>query len=151
MLAGAMEAPRRGAIISVAAGLGFAATMTFARVHFKWMTATERTASIAFWFVAVGAVIGLATWPFGWVETPSPAAAPLAGAGISGGLGHIAAPEAIARAPVSVLAPFKFIGLIWALDFDVLPFDAAPGPWGLVGVAAIAAAALIVTFGGVRR
>ena len=41
--------------------------------------------------------------------------APLVGAGLLGGLAHIAATEAVARAPVSVLAPFDFTGLIWAV------------------------------------
>jgi drug/metabolite transporter (DMT)-like permease len=151
MLHEALELPGEGVLIGILAGLGYALTMAFVRVHIKAMTATERSSTIAFWFAAVGAVIGLATWPFGWAALSGDALMLLTLAGLLGGLAHIAATEATARAPVSTLAPFDFTGLVWALGFDAILFGVLPGAWGLVGVAGIAAAALIVTFGGARR
>lgn len=146
MLGAALEAPGQGALIGVAAGLGYAVTMAFVRVHIKSMTTSERPATIAFWFAAVSALAGLATLPFGWNAPSGEMMIWLVSAGLTGGLAHVAATEAVARAPVAVLAPFDFTGLVWALGFDAVLFGVMPDGLGLAGVAAITAAALMVTF-----
>ena len=142
----AFSLPSEGALIGVAAGLIFAFTMAFVRVHTKTMTQTESSASIAFYLALVGSVVGLATIAFGWITLSIAMFGWLALAGFLGGIGHIVANEATARAPVSTLAPFDFAGLIWALGFDVILFSIVPGPMGLIGVFAITFAALMVTF-----
>ena len=150
MLWSALEAPGQGALIGIAAGLAYALTMAFVRVHIKAMTATESPATIVFWFAVICAGVGLATLPFGWVVPDLPTLGLLVATGLLGGLGHIAATEATARAPVSVLAPFDFTGLIWALGFDILLFAVMPGPLALAGVAAITLAGVVVTAAGAR-
>lgn len=142
----AFELPGDGALIGVAAGLAYAGTMAFVRVHTKTMTLTENSSTIAFYFAIVAAAIGLATLPFGWVALTWPLFGWLACAGLIGGIGHIVSNEATARAPVSALAPFDFTGLIWALGFDLILFSVVPGTKGLIGVFVITFAALIVTF-----
>ena len=112
----------------------------------KRMTESENSSSIAFYFALLSAAAGLLTWPFGWVSLSAEALGWLCLAGLAGGAGHITANEAIARAPVSALAPFDFTGLVWALGFDILIFSQWPGPLGLLGVCAITGAALLVTF-----
>ncbi len=144
----ALAIPGEGALIGVGAGLAYAFTMAFVRVHTKRMMTTESASTIAFFFAIVSAAVGLATLPFGWASLTWPQFGWLALAGLLGGIGHIAANEAIARAPVSALAPFDFTGLIWALGFDLVLFAGLPGPLGLAGVFAITAAALLVTFRG---
>lgn len=141
----AFALPGDGALIGVAAGLAYAFTMAFVRVHTKTMTITESASTIAFYFAIVAALIGLATMPLGWVELSWPVFGWLASAGLIGGIGHIVANEATARAPVSALAPFDFTGLIWALGFDLILFSIVPGVAGFAGVFAITLAALIVT------
>lgn len=147
----AFEMPGEGALIGVAAGLAYALTMAFVRVHTKVMTLTESSSTIAFYFALVAAIIGLMTLPLGWVALGSGVFGWLALAGLLGGVGHIVANEAVARAPVSALAPFDFSGLIWALGFDLLLFSVIPGLLGLLGVFVITFAALIVTFAGTIR
>jgi drug/metabolite transporter (DMT)-like permease len=142
----AFSLPGDGAVIGVAAGLAFAFTMAFVRVHTKKMTLTESSTTIAFYFAVVASGVGLMTLPFAWISLNSAQFGWLAVAGLIGGLGHIVANEATARAPVSALAPFDFTGLIWALGFDLVLFSVIPGVLGLAGVAAITFAALIVTF-----
>ncbi|OUS35884.1 EamA family transporter [Rhodobacterales bacterium 56_14_T64] len=144
----ALSLPGEGAVIGVAAGLAFAVTMAFVRVHTKKMTFTERSSTIAFYFAVVAALAGLASLPFGWPDLSWPQFGLLIAAGLIGGIGHIVANEATARAPVSALAPFDFTGLIWALGFDIVLFSQVPGPLGLLGVFAITLAALLVTFSG---
>lgn len=147
----ALELPGEGALIGVAAGLAYAATMAFVRVHTKAMTKSESASAIAFYFAITSAVIGLATLPFGWESLSPTLLGWLVLAGLLGGVGHIVSNEAVARAPVSTLAPFDFTGLIWALGFDMLLFSALPGAYGLLGCAAISAAAVMVTLAGAGR
>ncbi|NRB21019.1 MAG: DMT family transporter [Rhodobacteraceae bacterium] len=52
----ALSLPGEGAMIGVAAGLGFAVTMAFVRVHTKRMTQTEHSSTIAFYFAVVAAL-----------------------------------------------------------------------------------------------
>ncbi|NQX74682.1 MAG: DMT family transporter [Epibacterium sp.] len=142
----AFELPGEGVMVGVLAGLAYAFTMAFVRVHTKTMTRSESSPAIAFYFAVVSACIGLATLPFGWVTISDTLLMYLVLAGLLGGIGHIVANEAVARAPVSTLAPFDFTGLIWALGFDLVFFSAVPGVLGFLGCFAITAAALLVTF-----
>ncbi|WP_254696632.1 DMT family transporter [Phaeobacter inhibens] len=144
----AIELPGDGALIGVVAGLAYAFTMAFVRVHTKTMTATEGSSTIAFYFAIVSAGLGLASLPLGWVSLSTAMFGWLALAGLIGGIGHIVANEAVARAPVSTLAPFDFTGLVWALGFDLVLFSVIPGALGVLGVFAITLAALLVTFAG---
>jgi drug/metabolite transporter (DMT)-like permease len=132
------------AMIGIAAGLGYAITMAFMRVHMKKMVQTETPVSIAFYFAVVCAFVGLCSWPFGWVATDWNLMVILIGAGLFGGVGHVASMEALARAPISVLAPYDYTGMIWALMIDIFVFAIAPGWASLIGAALIIAAAMAV-------
>lgn len=145
ILLNAFEMPGEGAMIGVAAGLTYALLVAFLRVYVKAMTKTEGTATIAFYFAFCGAGVGLATIFFGWTMPDMRLWLMLCGAGLLGGLAHIAATEAVRLAPVSVVAPFDFTGLIWAAGFDVILFHHFPAPIAIMGMLAITAAALIVT------
>lgn len=144
MLWQGLTMPGEGALIGVAAGLGFAGLIAVYRVYVKTMTRTESAATISFYFALFTTCVGLATIPFGWNSLDLYATAVLIGAGLLGGLAHIAATEAMARAPVSVLAPFDFTGLIWAVIFDFALFSTLPGIPGWIGIAAITIAGLMV-------
>ena len=144
MLWEGLTMPGKGAMIGVLAGLGFAGLTAIVRVQVKAMTRTEKPATIAFYFAIISAAVGLATLPFGWEPTDLYTLAVLAGVGLLGGLAHIAATEAVARAPVSVLAPFDFTGLIWAVLFDFVLFSTLPGLPGWIGIIAITTAGLMV-------
>lgn len=146
MLAPAFDGPTldRHTVIGVAAGLAMAFATAAGRVQIKTLTATEAPGTIAFYFAALGALGGLASWPFGWIVPTGPSLAWLIGAGVSGGLAHIAMTEAMARAPVSTQAPFDYTAMLWALIFDALMFGLMPGPLSLLGAAVIAASAMVV-------
>lgn len=152
MLWQAFEMPGTGALLGVGAGLGYAATMAFVRVHIRAMTVHESAGAIAFYFAVSATLVGLALAPpWTWPPIDRNLAALLVLAGLIGGVGHIASTEAAARAPVSVLAPFEFTGLVWAVGFDLFLFGLVPGPLAVAGIAAILAAALIVFVPARRR
>lgn len=140
----ALEVPGDGMWIGVSAALGYAVTMAFVRVHIKKMTNSESASAIAFFFAIVSASVGLLTLPLGWPPLSWSTFGWLALAGFLGGAGHIASSEAVARAPVSTLAPFDFTGLTWALGFDLILFATLPNALGWVGMAMIMTAALLV-------
>lgn len=134
------------ALLGVAGGLGFAAIMAVLRIYIKRMTETESTASIALSFAVIGTIIGIALAPFGgpWIWPEGALAWWLIGTGSMGALVHITATEAVRHAPVSVLAPFDYTGLIWALLLDWLVFSNVPGVWGYVGTGLITGAAVLI-------
>nr|WP_289846937.1 DMT family transporter [Tritonibacter mobilis] len=138
----AHETPGQGALWGIGAGLAYALTMAVVRVHVKALTRNETPAAIAFYFALTCSVIGLATLPFGWLALTPSVWALLIGAGLLGGLAHIASTEAVARSPISALAVFDYTGLIWAMLFDLLLFSHVPTPLSWLGIIAIAAAAL---------
>lgn len=144
MLWEGLSAPGQGTMNGVLAGLGFAVATAISRIQVKSMTATESPATIAFYFAVISALVGLATLPFGWQPVGLRDAGLLAGVGLLGGLAHIAATEAIARAPVSTLAPYDFSGMVWAVIFDAVLFAVLPAPLGWVGIAAITLAGIMV-------
>ncbi|MBK1840691.1 DMT family transporter [Azospirillum sp. YIM B02556] len=150
MLAPAFEGPTldRDTIFGVASGLAMAVATAAGRVQIKTLTATEAPGTIAFYFAAICALGGLASWPFGWIDPTGPSLAYLIGAGVSGGLAHITMTEAMARAPVSIQAPFDYTAMLWALILDALIFGLLPSPVSLAGAAVIAASALVIPLAG---
>lgn len=135
-----------GTLIGVGAGLACAATTALAKTEIKRLTATEAPAAIAFYFAMVCAVCGLATWPFGWADVGQTALLALIASGLFGGFAHIAMTEAVARAPVSTLAPFEYTAMIWAILFDLAIFALWPEPVSLLGALLIVIAAAGVAF-----
>ena len=133
-------------LIGVGAGLACAATTALAKTEIKRLTATEAPAAIAFYFAIICAACGLATLPFGWAGVGQTALIALIASGVFGGLAHIAMTEAVARAPVSTLAPFEYTAMIWALLFDVLIFALWPELTSIVGAMLIVTAAAGVAF-----
>ena len=110
-------------------GLGVATALLTAGalMQVRRLAETESTGAIAFYFVLVCATVGLATWPLGWV-TPTPTElALLVGAGLFGGAAHIAMTVSFRFAPVSALAPFEYVAILWAVLGDLLLFSIWPG------------------------
>ena len=133
-----------GGLIGIAAGLGFAVTWAFVRIHVKRMTSNESSASIAFSFAVFSTALGLLSLPFGWEPVGVEMMLYLIAAGILGAFAHILSAEAIKRAPVSTLAPFDYFGLIFALAADLVFFGIVPTRLALLGMLVIVMAGLLV-------
>jgi drug/metabolite transporter (DMT)-like permease len=73
-----------------------------------------------------------------------PAWAALIGIGICGGLGHIVLTESYRWAPASLVAPFDYTAMLWALLLGYLAFGELPTALVLVGALIIVAAGLFV-------
>ena len=68
------------------------------------------------------------------------------GAGIAGGIGHILLTSSYRHADVSVIAPFDYCSLLWALVIGYFMFDEAPNPIVLAGAAIVIAAGVTVIY-----
>jgi len=136
--------------IGIAAGLGYALTRAFTRAFIKQLSAKDSAALIALSFSVITMLGGLATLPFGWVALGDEAHRYLMFAGLLGGLGHVLSNEAVKRSDISVLGPFDYTAIIWALAIDVMVFGFVPNRLGLFGIFVIAFAALSLAVKQVR-
>lgn len=83
---------------------------------------TETAGSIAFYFIVVAALAGLATLPLGWASLSHIQFGLLVLSGLFGGAGHIAMTLAFRYAEVSRLAPFEYVALVWPVIADWVLF-----------------------------
>ncbi|RXE49470.1 DMT family transporter [Chromohalobacter israelensis] len=112
----------RGQVLGYGLGVLAALLTAGALVTVRRISRTETAASIAFYFVLVTALAGLATLPLGWVAVSGPTLALLVLAGLFGGAAHICMTLALRYAEVSRLAPFEYVALIWPVLADLLIF-----------------------------
>ncbi|MGP9568982.1 DMT family transporter [Halomonas sp. AOP25-F1-15] len=83
---------------------------------------TESAASIAFYFIVVATLAGLATLPLGWAALTRVEFVLLVLSGLFGGAAHIAMTLALRYAEASRLAPFEYIALVWPVLADWVLF-----------------------------
>jgi drug/metabolite transporter (DMT)-like permease len=113
-------------------------------VQTRAMTASETTSSIVLYFSLFCALASLCTWPFGWITPTWPELAALVTIGIFGGLAHILLTESYRLAPASLVAPFDYTSMLWALLLGFLVFHEVPSALVYIGAGIIAGAGLFV-------
>jgi len=129
-----------GVIYAVAGSVTNAGTM----IQTRHLTKSETTSSIVFYFSLSCALAGLATWPFGWISPTGGEFLALISVGMLGGTGHIVLTESYRYASASVVAPFDYTTMIWALLLGYVMFGETPTLMIVAGSAIIAAAGLFV-------
>jgi drug/metabolite transporter (DMT)-like permease len=139
-IAMASAASVAGVIYAVAGSITNAGTM----IQTRHLTKSERTSSIVFYFSVICALAGLATLPFWWLTPTTSELAVLAAIGLLGGLGHIFLTESYRYATASVVAPFDYTSMIWALVLGYAMFGETPTFMVVLGSAIIAGAGLFV-------
>lgn len=134
---GAGEASAMGyALGGLAALLSAGAMLTVRRI-----SRTETAGAIAFYFILVSALAGLATWPLGWAALTGPELGLLVLSGLFGGAAHICMTLALRYAEVSRLAPFEYLALIWPVLADLAIFGLAPSSGFLLALPLVLAGA----------
>lgn len=111
-------------------------------ISVRVLTRTDTTAGMVFWFMLMltvfGGILAAPTWvpidPRHWLL--------LLGVGVLGALGQHFITEAFRHARASVVAPFEYTALLWAVSFDWLVWDHAPNSRMFVGGAIIVASGL---------
>jgi drug/metabolite transporter (DMT)-like permease len=113
-------------------------------VQTRALTRSETTSSIVLYFSLICALAGLCTLPFGWLTPSWQELAALIAIGVFGGLAHIFLTESYRLAEASLVAPFDYTTMLWALVLGFVVFNELPDTLVYVGAAIIAAAGLFV-------
>ena len=115
-----------------------------AQIFIRKMVQTEQVSAIVFWFSCTSTGMALLTLPFGWV-LPTPAqAAMLVCAGLIGGVGQIFLTSSYRFADASLVAPFDYASMLFAILIGYFIFDEVPTLHMLGGAALIVFAGLII-------
>ena len=113
-------------------------------IQTRRLAQSESTSSIVFYFSLSCTLAGLATLPFGWVMPSTGEIVVLISIGVLGGTGHIFLTESYRYASASLVAPFDYTSMIWALVLGYAMFGETPTSEIVLGSAIIAAAGLFV-------
>lgn len=126
--------------IAFLAAFSYAASIVTVRI----LARTDTTTSMVFWFLALVALAaGLASLP-GWVGIRAEHWTWILAVGLTGWVAQLLVTEAFKLAPASVVAPFEYTALIWALCIDFAFWQALPSERALVGACIVVTAGLLV-------
>ncbi|MDX6807036.1 DMT family transporter [Terrihabitans rhizophilus] len=115
-----------------------------AMIQVRRLVQTESTGTVVFYFSTFSTLFALLTFPFGWVVPDLPHALALLATGIAGGIGQILLTQGYRYAEASVIAPFEYTTLIWALAIGWLAFGDLLDIYGLVGGLVVVASGVLV-------
>jgi drug/metabolite transporter (DMT)-like permease len=129
-----------GSALALASAMCNAGTV----IQTRRLTQSETTSSIVFYFSLVCAIAGALTLPFAWHSPTGRELAALIALGILGGLAHILLTESYRFAAASVVAPFDYSSMLWALLLGYWLFGELPDTLVYLGAAIVAGAGLFV-------
>ena len=124
--------------------LGGAVFAALAQVFVRKLVMTEKTPAIVFYFSLTATLLSLATLPFGWVIPNATEAALLIGAGLLGGVGQIFLTSSYREADASVVAPFDYASMIFALAIGYFVFAEVPTTTMLIGASVVVLAGCLI-------
>lgn len=129
MLRPTMEALQLAALLPLGASLaGALRDITTRRI-----SANETSLSILLFSTLAVIVFGLGTLPFGWAPLTLRDLGLMGLSGLFVGGAHYFLIERFRWAEASLLAPFKYLTMIWAVIFGFLIFGDLPDSWTLSG------------------
>jgi drug/metabolite transporter (DMT)-like permease len=138
--AGAASAATVGSILALVAAFCNAGTV----IQTRRLTQSETTSSIVFYFSLVTALAGAVTLPFAWYTPTGSELVKLISLGVLGGVAHIFLTESYRYASASVVAPFDYTAMLWALLLGYFVFGELPSTLVYVGAVIVAGAGLYV-------
>ena len=118
--------------------------IAFATILVRRLVQIEKVETITLWTALMISALALLSLPFGWV-VPSPGdLALLLVIGFLGGCGQMLMALCYRYAGVSIIAPFEYISLIWAVLAGWLIFGDLPGSTVIIGSMIICSAGIFV-------
>ena len=124
--------------------LGAAVCMAAYQVATRMLSSADSIWTTLLYTAGVGTLIASAAVPFFWTPPSLTEAALMAVIGVIAGFGHLSLVYGLSQAPASMLAPFNYTALVWAMLFGFVFFAELPGPMTLAGAAIIVGAGLYV-------
>ncbi|MFN3656945.1 MAG: DMT family transporter [Pseudolabrys sp.] len=131
-----------GAVLALVSAFCNAGTV----IQTRRLTQSETTSSIVFYFSLICAIAGAVTLPFAWHTPTWPELVKLIMLGLLGGLAHIFLTESYRHASASVIAPFDYSSMLWALLLGWWLFGELPAPLVYLGGGIVAGAGLYVIY-----
>jgi len=113
-------------------------------IQTRRLTQSETTPSIVFYFSIVCAIAGVLTLPFAWHTPTLSELIKLIALGVLGGVAHIFLTESYRFAAASVVAPFDYTAMLWALLLGYWMFGELPSALVYVGAFIVTGAGLFV-------
>jgi drug/metabolite transporter (DMT)-like permease len=138
--AGATTAATIGSIFALVSAFCNAGTV----IQTRRLAQSETTSSIVFYFSLVTALAGAVTLPFAWLTPTFSQLSMLISLGLFGGVAHIFLTESYRHATASVIAPFDYSAMLWALLLGYWVFGELPSMMVYVGAIIVAGAGLFV-------
>jgi drug/metabolite transporter (DMT)-like permease len=133
-----------GPALGAALGLAGAFCSAFASIEVRLLTKTESTGAIVFYFMLLTSALGLITLAFGWRMPDLTEAAMLVAIGVLGGFGQILLVQAYRFGDASLIAPFEYSTMIWAVLIGWFVFGEWPVWTILVGATIVIASGIYV-------
>ena len=124
--------------------LGSAVFAALAQVFVRKLVNTEKTEVIVFYFSVTATLLSLITLPFGWVWPTPLEAALLVMAGLLGGIGQTLLTAAYREADASLIAPFDYASMLFALGIGYFVFSEVPTGTMLSGAALVVLAGVLI-------
>jgi drug/metabolite transporter (DMT)-like permease len=138
--AGAASVATLGSIFAITAAFCNAGTV----IQTRRLAQSETTSSIVFYFSLVTALAGAVTLPWAWHTPTGSELVALMALGVFGGIAHIFLTESYRHAAASVIAPFDYSAMLWALLLGYWVFGELPSGSVYVGAIIVAGAGLFV-------
>ena len=134
----------RGALYGALFALVGAGLQGMAMVLIRRMSAHEHSITIAFYFMLTSAAVSLLTAGFGWQWPVRSEIIVLIITGLSGGIGQIFLSFSYRYSEASVLAPFDYVAMIWAVILGYFVFAEIPAAEVWIGSAVVIASGLLI-------
>lgn len=136
--------PASGPALGALAAILGACCSAWATIEIRRLTATETTGAIVFYFMAFTSLVGLGTMFFQSAMPDPYDAALLVLMGILGGIGQILMTQSFRYADASLIAPFEYTSMIWAVLLGWFLFSQLPSIWVVVGASIITVSGIFV-------
>ena len=130
------------ALLPLAAALCLALMVLYVRK----LTRTESDTAIVFYYTLACTLVTGAIVPFFWVTPDLMDLLLLVSVGILGGIGQILLTAAYRRTEASILAPFDYTAMAWAVLFGYLIWNDLPGLNIWIGVAIVIASGVYIIY-----
>ena len=140
---GEMDAAQDAMMLGVILAITAAACAALAQIQIRKMVQVERTSAIIFYFCITASVFSLSSVGT-WVWPSPPQFLILILIGILGGVGQIMLTKAYRYAPASVIAPFDYTAMIFALGIGYFAFAELPSAQMILGAGIVIAAGVFV-------
>ena len=114
------------------------------QIHIRQLVQNEDTAAIVFYFSCTASLLALCTLPFGWVMPDAKTFGLLVLAGLIGGVAQILITSAYRFGSASMLAPYDYTSMLFAIVLGYVFFAELPTMMMLAGAALVISAGALV-------